>query len=344
MAYPGSPAARLSDSAGGTLPLLAYLALATMLMVADQRGGFGAQARQQLSIVAEPVWWLAAAPGRLAEGTSDLFTSRAQLQHDNQILRQELQVNSSRLHRLAAVGEENQRLRELLGGTRGYKLSAKLVGITDVDLDPSRQRILLEAGSDDGVVVGQAMIDAGGVLGQVVEVTPRRATALLLTDPEHAIPVQVARSGLRTIAFGTGRTDRLRLPNIPQSADIRVGDRLVTSGIGGRFPAGFPVATVESLHPDDTRLFVVAEARPSAHLDRGLEVLLVSNTLDEADMGPPVPPPAEMPTTPDGEDATPPATPGNGAAGEAGGTPAAGTGAAAADTPDTTATPRTPRT
>jgi rod shape-determining protein MreC len=291
LAYPGSPAARLSDSAGGTLPLLAYLALATMLMVADQRGGFGTQARQTLSVLAEPVWWLAAAPGRLFEVAGNLVTSHGQLQRDNQALRQELQVNASRLHRLAAVAEENQRLRELLGGTRGYKLSAKLVGITDIDLDPSRQRILLDAGSADGVVVGQAMIDAGGVLGQVIEVTSRRATALLLTDPEHAIPVQVARSGLRTIAFGTGRTDQLRLPNIPQSADIRVGDRLVTSGIGGRFPAGFPVGTVESLHPDDTRLFVVAEARPAARLDRGLEVLLVSNTLDAVDVGPPVPPP-----------------------------------------------------
>lgn len=293
MAYPGSPAARLSESAGGTLPLLAYLAIATLLMVADQRGGFGAQARQQLSVLAEPVWWLAAAPGRLTQGASDTIASRSQLRQENEALRRELQINASRLHRLAAVAEENQRLRGLLGGTRGYRLSAKLVGITDIDLDPSRQRILLEAGSNDGVVVGQAMIDAGGVLGQVIEVTPHRATALLLTDPEHAIPVQVARSGLRTIAFGTGHTDRLSLPNIPQSADIRVGDRLVTSGIGGRFPAGFPVGTVERLHPDETRLFVVAEARPAARLDRGLEVLLVSNAVDEADAGPPVPLPPE---------------------------------------------------
>lgn len=299
MAYPGTPAPRLTEGAGGTLPLLAYLALATVLMVADQRGGFATQARQQLSALAEPVWWLASSPGRLAEGAHDLVTTRSRLLADNERLSRELQVNTSRLHRLAAVAEENQRLRELLGGTRGYRLEAKLVGIIDVDLDPSRQRILLDAGSDDGVRVGQAMIDAGGVLGQVIEVTPRRATALLLTDPEHAVPVQVARSGLRTIAFGTGRTDVLRLPNIPQSADIRVGDRLVTSGIGGRFPAGFPVGTIEQLQPDDTRLFVVAQARPAARLDRGLEVLLVNNTLDAVDDGPPLPPP------PPPEDATP---------------------------------------
>jgi rod shape-determining protein MreC len=116
--------------------------------------------------------------------------------------------------------------------------------------------------------------------------------------------VQVVRSGLRTIAFGTGGTDRLRLPNIPQSGDIRVGDRLVTSGIGGRFPAGFPVGVVEELHPDDTRLFVVAEVRPAARLDRGLEVLLVSNTLDEVDVGPAAPPPPE-PAPDAGATATP---------------------------------------
>jgi len=304
VAYPGSPASRLSESAGGTLPLLAYLALAVVLMVADQRGGFAAQARQKLSVLAEPVWWLAASPGRLFEKGREIATSRTQLQEDNLRLRRELQVSSSRLHRLLAVAEENQRLRELLGGTRGYRLNARMVGILDVDLDPSRQRIVLDAGSDDGVTVGQALIDAGGVLGQVIEVTPRRATALLLTDPDHAIPVQVARSGLRMIAYGTGHGGGLRLPNIPQSGDIRVGDQLVTSGIGGRFPAGFPVGVVEALHPDDTRLFVVAEARPAAQLDRGLEVLLVTSTIDEAEVGPPGPPPPDPDPEPGSEPST----------------------------------------
>ena len=295
MAYPGSPAARLSESAGGTLPLLAYLAIAIVLMVGDHRGGFANQARQKLTVLAEPVWWLAAAPGRLVDSGRRMTSSRGDLQSENARLQRELQVSASRLHRMAAVAEENQRLRELLGGTRGYRLTAQLVGIIDVDLDPTRQRIVLDAGGNDGVQIGQAMIDAGGVLGQVVEVSPRRATALLVTDPDHAVPVQVARSGLRTIAFGTGRSDQLRLPNIPQSADIRVGDRLVTSGIGGRFPAGFPVGVVASLHPDDTRLFVVAEARPAAFIDRSMEVLLVSNAVDEADVGPAAPPPPAEP-------------------------------------------------
>ena len=118
---------------------------------------------------------------------------------------------------------------------------------------------------------------------------------LLLTDPDHAVPVQVARTGLRAIAYGTGRSDRLDLPNIPQSADIRTGDLLVTSGIGGRFPAGFPVGTVTELHPDATRLFVVAEAQPAAHFERGLEVLLISNLPVVTDIGPPAPKHAQNP-------------------------------------------------
>src|SRR6185436_1760578 len=214
----------------------------------------------------------------------------SQLKEDNDRLQKALVFSQSRLHRLRAVADENQRLRQLLGGTRGYRLNVQMVGIVDIDLDPYRQRIVLDAGSDSGVRIGQALIDSGGVLGQVIEVSAHRSTALLLTDIDHAIPVQVARSGLRTIAYGIGRTDRMDLPNIPQSADIQVGDLLVTSGIGGRFPAGFPVGVVTDLHPDNTRLFVVAEAKPAAHLANGSEVLLISNLPAQIDIGPPSPP------------------------------------------------------
>ena len=152
-----------------------------------------------------------------------------------------------------------------------------------------------DAGSDNGVSNGQALIDSGGVLGQVVEVGRTRSTALLITDPDHAVPVQVARSGLRTIAYGTGRSDRLVLPNVPQSGDIRRGDLLITSGIGGRFPAGFPVGTVTRLQADKLRLFVTADAKPAAHLEQGSEVLLISNRPAPLDVGPPAPPHANQP-------------------------------------------------
>src|SRR5690606_18925291 len=126
-------------------------------------------------------------------------------------------------------------------------LDVQLAPILDIDLDPTRQRLVLDAGSRDGVHAGQSVIDAGGLLGQIIAVQPGTATVLLLTDPDHAVPVVVARSGVRLVAYGKGRSDQLELANIPLSSDIRIGDALVTSGLGGRFPAGFPVGTLTAL-------------------------------------------------------------------------------------------------
>lgn len=287
MAYAGKNPSRTSDSALTTLPLLLYLALASGLMVADHRDGYGQVARQKMALVTGPFWWLASSPVRVFRSAKEALAFRSQLQADNEQKRHDLQMASARLHRLNAVVDENLRLRQLLGGTRGYSLKVRMAGIVDIDLDPFRQRLVLDAGSDSGVEVGQALIDSGGVLGQVVEVTRNRATALLVTDPDHAVPVQVARSGLRTIAYGTGHSDQLVLPNIPQSADIREGDVLITSGIGGRFPAGFPVGVITGLRADKLRLFVIADARPAAHLERGNEVLLINNLPPAIDVGPP---------------------------------------------------------
>jgi len=169
--------------------------------------------------------------------------------------------------------------RDLLNATRNGSLQVQMVSILDVDLNPYRQRIVLNGGSRQGVKIGQAILDAGGILGQVIEVSDNKSTALLVTDADHAIPVQVARSGFRSIAFGTGEPDSLLISDIPQSADIRKGDLLVTSGMGGGFPAGFPVAVTESLNPNDTGLFMVGRAKPAARLDRGLEVLLVNEII-----------------------------------------------------------------
>jgi rod shape-determining protein MreC len=288
VAYPGKAPSR-SDSALSALPLIVYLAMAIGLMVADHRHDFGKVVRDKAALATRPFWWLASSPTMLFRASTQTLATRSALQADNEKKQHDLQLAIARIHRLNAVADENVRLRRLLGGTRGYALDVRMAGIVDIDLDPFRQRLVLDAGRDAGVEVGQALIDSGGVMGQVVEVQPHRSIALLITDPDHAIPVQIARSGLRTIAYGTGRADRLLLPNIPQSADVKVGDVLITSGIGGRFPAGFPVATISKLNPDQLRLFVVGEAIPAAHLDRGNEVLLIGNLPPAIDVGPPAP-------------------------------------------------------
>jgi len=273
----------------GTLPLLACITLSAVLMVADHRGDLSPRVRAELSRIAEPMWRLAALPSTVWRWADTTLSRQQLLANDNVAMRRELQLRDAQLARLEAVSRENNRLRALLGGTGNYRLAVQMAGIVDVDLNPWRQRVRLDRGSAEGVEVGQAVIDAGGMLGQVMQVSEHGATALLLTDASHSVPVQVVRTGLRLVADGTGTSNALKVPNIPQSADIRVGDLLVTSGIGGRFPAGFAVGTVRSVGPDDTRLFLVAEAEPAAQLDRGLEVLLVMRGEIDTDIGPPIP-------------------------------------------------------
>ncbi len=291
MAYPTSSTPHFGSDSGGTLKLLSYLALGIALMVSDHRGGLLAKVRQTATVAVEPVWWLASLPGRLIALTEAAVANQTRLYHDNVDLQQKLLLAQARIERLQALARENERLRALLGGTRGNVLAVQLTSLLDVDLDPVRQRVILDIGAQQGAHVGQVVIDSGGVMGQVISVTPTRAIALLVTDPDHALPAQVVRSGLRLIVYGTGRSDRLTVPNIPSNGDIRVGDQLITSGIGGRFPAGFPVGRVASVLPDPSHTSIAATLIPAARLDRSGDVLLVSN----------LPPPAEPvgPTTPD---------------------------------------------
>ena len=275
-AYAGSPAPRSGDVAG-TLRLLAYLALAIALIVLDHRGGWLAQIRERGELLVQPLWWLAGAPARLGEEVHDDASTRARLADENRVLRNALLISGARLSRLQAAAAENARLRGLLGAGRREGLDVQLAPILDVDLDPTRQRLLLDAGSRDGVEVGQTVIDAGGLIGQIIAVLPTTATVLLITDPDHAVPVVVARTGVRLVAYGKGRSDRLELANVPLSSDIKVGDRIVTSGLGGRFPAGFAVGQVMSLQPDDSRAFLVGQLKPAAQLDRGRDVLLLKS-------------------------------------------------------------------
>jgi rod shape-determining protein MreC len=188
--------------------------------------------------------------------------------------------------RLQAASADNERLRSMLGVVKRGSLDVQLAPVLDIDLDPTRQRLVLDAGSGDGVRVGQVVIDAGGVVGQVIAVTPMHSTALLLTDPDHAVPVAVLRNGVRLVAYGTGRSDRLALASIPLSSDVKVGDVVVTSGLGERFPAGFPVGTISALRPDDSRAFLVGDVTPAAQLDRGRDVLLLRSAPARPVIGP----------------------------------------------------------
>lgn len=258
-----------------TLRLLAYLVLAVVLIVLDHRGGWLSRGRQQADALVQPLWAVAGWPGRMAAKLHDDAGTLGQLTSENARLRNQMLVNNARLARLQTVAVDNARLRRLLDAAERGGLDVQLAPILDIDLDLTRQRLVLDAGSGDGVRVGQSVIDAGGLLGQVVDTTPMHSTVLLLTDASHATPVAVARNGVRLVAYGTGSSDRLRLASIPLSSDVKPGDLLVTSGLGGRFPSGFPVGTIDALRPDDSRAFLLGEVRPAAQLDRGRDVLLL---------------------------------------------------------------------
>lgn len=271
--YAGPPVASRQGDASSTLRLLAYLALAITLIVLDNQGGWLSRMRTQASLVVQPIWALAGLPGRLGASVKDNAASHGQLVAENRELRNQLLVANARLTRLQTAALDNAQLRELLNVSERAGLDVQLAPILDIDLDPVKQRLVLDSGSRDGVRVGQAVIDAGGLMGQVIVVTPGHSTVLLLTDPDHAVPVTVARNGVRLIAYGRG--DRLELRDIPLSAGVEVGDEIVTSGLGGRFPAGFPVGKILKLRPDDTHAFLVGELEPAAKLDRGRNVLLL---------------------------------------------------------------------
>lgn len=270
-----------------TLRLIVYLTIAMIVMVVDHRAGYLPGLRQFASRVVEPVYRLAGFPAEAARAGRLAIATQSQLAEENRTLREALLLAQARLNRMAALAEQNERLKALLDVQNNLGLGVQLARLVDIDLDPFRQRVVIDVGRAQGVSVGQPILDAGGVMGQVVEVLPNTSVAMLITDPTHAIPVSVERTGLRTIVYGTGGIDRLQLPNIPISADVKVGDRLITSGLGGRFPAGFPVGEILEVSSDESGLFAAALARPAAALERSGDVLLLHDLPQP--MGPPSP-------------------------------------------------------
>lgn len=270
---------RGSFSLGARFLLLAIACLA--LMVLDHRDDHLSRVRQGLSLAVHPIRVLVDLPFDVWQSASAALAEREQLLGENARLRRERLNASFRLQRLAALERENARLRELLDSTAPLETRALIAEILAVDLDPYRQRFTLNRGLDDDVYVGQALLDASGVVGQVVQVGPMSAEAVLITDADHAVPVTVNRNELRTIAVGTGDTSRLRLPYLTNSADVRVGDLLVSSGLGGVFPSGYPVGHVVEVRMRPGQSFADVIAEPASKLDRDQEVLLVWTTDEE---------------------------------------------------------------
>jgi rod shape-determining protein MreC len=266
---------------------MGYGFLAGLLMLLDQRGEYVPRIRAAAEHLVSPVYQVAEAPVEAVRSISTYGQSFEELREQNQAQRERLLVQAGDLQRLEALEEENRRLRSLLEATAGRDVQFRFAELVQVSLDPNSHQVLIDRGEDDGVFIGQAVIDGQGVMGQVESTTGGQARVRLISDPEHAIPVQILRTGQRTVALGTGEPGRLSMPNLPMQSDVRVGDRVVTSGLGERFPSGFPVAEVTAVERPSGAPFMNVDALPLATLDRGREVLLVLESSGEAPGGPP---------------------------------------------------------
>lgn len=252
-------------------------------MLAEHRFAEVAYARSWAMLVVTPVQWAADLPGRAWGWASDSLANRNLLLEENRELKAQALVLAERSQTMASVLAENVRLRELLNAAQRSELAYITGELIGINYDPFSQQVVINRGRQEGAYVGQPVVDAAGVMGQLISVSPFTSRLLLISDTNHAIPVQVNRNGLRFIAQGTGRADQLRLTHVPETADLRQGDLLVTSGLGGRFPFGYPVATIEEISHQRGEPFMDVTARPLAQLDRSRYVLLLFHTLTGTD-------------------------------------------------------------
>lgn len=255
--------------------LLVLTVLSVALMVVDARFTLLKPVRSQMSLVLMESYWITDLPQRLWQGVASQFGSRTELVAENEKLKTENLLLQGRMQKLAALTEQNVRLRELLNSSALVNEKVEVAELIGMDPNPFTHRIIINKGERDGVVLGQPVLDARGLMGQVVELMPYTSRVLLLTDTTHSIPVQVNRNGLRAIASGTGNPERLELRHVADTADIKEGDLLVSSGLGQRFPAGYPVATVREVIHDSGQPFAIVRAVPTAALNRSRYLLLV---------------------------------------------------------------------
>jgi len=262
---------------------LVLLSLSLVLMFLDHRENHLDAVRDAISAAVYPLRVLVDAPAQFWEWAGESSQSRDELQRENSRLKAERLLTAARLQRLASLEAENSRLRALRDARQHVPDDVRVVEIMAVDASPFKHSIVLDIGSNDGAYDGQAIVDADGVIGQVMEAGPLATHAILISDTGHALLVEVNRNGLRTVAYGTGDFGRLELPGLPNNAAIQIGDLLVTSGLGGAFPSGYPVAVVDKVTRIPQNAFADVTAIPSAALDQIREVMLVWSPRREAD-------------------------------------------------------------
>ena len=263
--------------------VLVLLVTSIVLMVLDHKQDHLGAVRKTIGAVVYPLQIVVDAPFRLWDWVRGSTTDRNEMQLELSRLQAERLLTNARLQRLSALEAENARLRDLLEARNQVRDEVRVAEIMAVDANPYRHNIVIDAGESENAYDGQALVDADGVIGQIIETGLTTSQAMLISDPSHSLPVEVNRNGLRTIANGTGDFGRLDLPFITNNADIRPGDLLVTSGLGGAFPAGYPVAVVDTVNRIPQEPFADVTAIPAASLDQVREVMLIWSASELAD-------------------------------------------------------------
>lgn len=254
------------------------------LLLSDLKYNNLGPVRAALDTAATPLYWIASLPARMGDWSDANIRLRSTLIEDNERLQRESLVLQGRSAQMASLQAENVRLRALLNSSELLRDDVVVAELLGVSPDPARHQLVLNKGEADEVFLGQPIIDADGLIGQIVEVAATTSRALLITDATHSIPVQVNRNGVRAIAEGTGLLGSLEVHHVSATTDIQEGDLLVTSGLGGRFPVGYPVAVISKIERDPGEAFATIHAVPTAAMDRSRHVLLVFTPREPASL------------------------------------------------------------
>jgi rod shape-determining protein MreC len=287
----------LNSGGRSFLPKVSTLGLKTLflglisggLIYADGHTAYFKDTRAAVAKVIYPLQRVVAFPQDIAAMFEHFHTRETLLEENRQLRQHELEM-SAQLSRMQSFEAETNRMKELLGASDTLGQKVRIVEILSLAQDPYRQQIVISKGDGDGVYRGQALVDAHGVMGQVVQVNPTSSVVLLITDANHGIPVQLNRTGLQTIALGRGDGQTLSLPFLSSNADVKVGDLIVSSGLGGRFPTGYPVGQISELHHQPGEHFTEALAWPAAQINQSRQALLIWGEHPEADLAAPAEP------------------------------------------------------
>ena len=255
--------------------LIIFVVLSFILLINDQRNNYLSILRNSIAIAIYPLQSAVEIPSRLTDWFDLRIKSKEILIKENQNLLSQQKINSSILQRYESLEQENERLKQILNAANNLDNKVEITRIISVNVNPYRHTIVIDKGERDGVYEGQVLLGADGVIGQILHTNFLTSEAILISDSDHALPVEINRNGLRTIVLGNGSYTKLDVPYIPNNADIEIGDLLVTSGLGGKFPSGYPVAKVDFIESDLSEQFYKVSAKPIAYLNQVREVMLL---------------------------------------------------------------------